>query len=202
MVSAPVAGVAAVGDPRSAPGSRLAPLVEAIRAAVRETASAAERADAVAARLRPFLDHPDLLTPDQRRGDPENYRQHLLHVEPDGSFSVVSLVWHPGQSTSIHDHIAWCVTGVYEGEEHESRYRIARTDGDGELLALDEEIVNPRGQVSGIAPPGDIHRVSNSGDRTAISIHVYGADISRLGTSIQRVYRDPRPASAGIPRDI
>ncbi|MFG2847004.1 cysteine dioxygenase [Kitasatospora sp. NPDC048296] len=181
--------------------TRLALLVESVRAGVRESASAAERADAVAARLRPFLDLPDLLTPDQRRGDPANYRQHVLHVEPDGAFSVVSLVWFPGQATAIHDHVAWCVTGVYEGEERESRYRVVRTD-EGEHLVLVEEITNPRGRASGIAPPGDIHRVSNSGDRPAISIHVYGADIGRLGSSIQRVYRDPRPAPAGIRPDF
>jgi predicted metal-dependent enzyme (double-stranded beta helix superfamily) len=172
-----------------------------VRAAVRESAPAAERVDSVAAALRPFLDLPDLLTPEQRQGDPAKYRQHVLHVEPDGAFSVASLVWFPGQATAIHDHVAWCVTGVYEGEEHESRYRVVRTD-DGEHLVLVEEIVNSRGQVSGIAPPGDIHRVSNSGDRPAISIHVYGADIGRLGSSIQRVYRDPRPAPARICRDF
>jgi len=42
--------------------------------------------------------------------------------------------------------------------------------------------------VSGFAPPGDIHRVRNTGDGVAISMHVYGADISRLGNSIRREY--------------
>jgi uncharacterized protein YbjT (DUF2867 family) len=32
------------------------------------------------------------------------------------------------------------------------------------------------GDVSGFAPPGDIHRVHNTADTTAISIHVYGTD--------------------------
>ena len=47
------------------------------------------------------------------------------------------------------------------------------------------------GAVSGFAPPGDIHRVRNTGDTVAISMHVYGADISRLGTSIRREYALP-----------
>src|SRR3954451_21867502 len=53
-----------------------------------------------------------LLTPEQYEGDPERYRQHLLHAESDGSFSIVGLVWLPGQCTPVHDHVSWCVTGV------------------------------------------------------------------------------------------
>jgi predicted metal-dependent enzyme (double-stranded beta helix superfamily) len=44
------------------------------------------------------------------------------------------------------------------------------------------------GEVSGFAPPGDIHRVRNSGDGTAISIHVYRTDVSRIGSSVRRYY--------------
>jgi hypothetical protein len=55
------------------------------------------------------------------------------------------------------------------------------------------------GDVSGFAPPGDIHRVRNAGERTAISIHVYGTDVSRIGTSARRYYDLPvvpaRPAA-------
>ena len=37
-------------------------------------------------------------------------------------------------------------------------------------------------------PAGDIHRVRNIGDTTAISLHVYGADLSRVGSSVRRYY--------------
>ncbi|MEU9078324.1 cysteine dioxygenase family protein [Kitasatospora sp. NPDC048538] len=171
---------------------RLVRLVESVRAAVRSCTSPAGTAAAVAHRLRPFLDHPDLLTPDQHEGDRAHYRQHVLHVEPDGTFSVVALVWYPGQRTAIHDHVSWCVTGVYEGVEQETRYREVPA-GDGTRLVVTEELVNATGDVVGIAPPHDIHRVSNGGDRKAVSIHVYGADIGRLGSSIRRVYEDPAP---------
>jgi predicted metal-dependent enzyme (double-stranded beta helix superfamily) len=45
-------------------------------------------------------------------GDPETYKSEVLHSEPDGSFSIVALVWRPGQVTPIHDHVTWCVFGV------------------------------------------------------------------------------------------
>jgi len=37
-------------------------------------------------------------------------------------------------------------------------------------------------------PPGDIHRVRNIGATTAISLHVYGTDITRIGSSARRYY--------------
>jgi 3-mercaptopropionate dioxygenase len=51
--------------------------------------------------------------------------------------------------------------------------------------------VNATGDVSGFAPPGDIHRVRNPGNRTAISIHIAGTDASRLGSSVRRDYDLP-----------
>jgi predicted metal-dependent enzyme (double-stranded beta helix superfamily) len=50
--------------------------------------------------------------------------------------------------------------------------------------------------VAGFAPPGDIHRVRNSGTGIAVSMHIYGADLSRLGSSIRRVYDLPVRAPA------
>lgn len=47
---------------------------------------------------------------------------------------------------------------------------------------------NYPGDVSRFAPPGDIHRVRNVGDITAISLHVYCADLSQVGTSLRRNY--------------
>ncbi len=44
------------------------------------------------------------------------------------------------------------------------------------------------GEVSGFAPPGDIHRVHNTSDTTAISIHIYGTDVTRIGSSVRRYY--------------
>lgn len=140
--------------------------------------------------LAPHLDSADLLTEAQHVGDPDRYRQHIVHAEADGSFSVVALVWLPGQGTSVHDHLAWCTTGVHVGEESERRYRLV-SDGRTARLVATEDVVNRQGAVCGFAPPGDIHQVRNSGTEKAISLHVYGADIARLGSSVRRVYQLP-----------
>ena len=134
----------------------------------------------VANHLRRHLPGPEVLTAEQRLGDPRQYLTHPLHIEPDGSFSIVALVWRPGQRTRIHDHISWCVFGVIEGIEYEELF-------DENLKPLGMNETYP-GDVSGFAPPGDIHRVRNVGRTTAISLHIYGADLSRVGTSVRRFY--------------
>ncbi|MFG2293128.1 cysteine dioxygenase [Streptomyces sp. NPDC048603] len=171
--------------------ARMAALVREIRTVVDRGLAPDLTAYLVGELLAPHLGASDLLAPAQQEGDPEHYRQHVLHAEPDGSFSVVALVWLPGQETCIHDHVSWCVAGVHEGEESERRYRLAASPGGAARLVPTEDVVNGPGEVCGFAPPGDIHRVRNSCTAKAISIHVYGADVSRLGTSIRRVYRLP-----------
>ena len=159
---------------------QLSELAAAVRGVVDPDARWAETAELVAAQLRRHLPTPEVLTPEQRLGSADGDRSHTLHVERDGSFSIIGLVWRPGQLTRIHDHLTWCVFGVIAGVEHEDLF-----DADLNLIG---ESDNRTGDVSGFAPPGDIHRVHNTGDTTAISIHIYGTDVTRVGSSVRRYY--------------
>ncbi len=163
-------------------------LVTAVRAVVNGHSDWHETSRLVAAALRRELPTAGVITREQRRGDPDRHRSHVLHTEPDGSFSVVALVWRPGQETPIHDHVTWCVFGIVQGVEYEELYRLDEERG---VLVESGVSVNEAGDVSGFAPPGDIHRVRNIGDETAISIHVYGTDVSRIGSSVRRYYDQP-----------
>jgi len=162
------------------PATELSELVEGVRTAVAADASWADTAQLVAEELRRHLPTPDVLSAEQRLGSPDTYRSHPLHVEPDGSFSIIALVWRPGQVTRIHDHLTWCVFGVIQGIEHEELF-----DADLNPVGRSDNHV---GDVSGFAPPGDIHRVHNTADTTAISIHIYGTDVTRTGSSVRRDY--------------
>jgi 3-mercaptopropionate dioxygenase len=168
-------------------------LTAAVRRAVRSGGSWQETADRVAAALRGRLPGPGLLSAEQLAGDPGGYQSHLVHAEPDGSFSIVVMVWLPGQQTPVHDHVAWCVSAVLQGTEYEEIFRLVPSgpEGPGDHLAPVARNANPVGTVVGFAPPGDIHRVTNIGDAVAVSMHVYGTDISRVGTSVRRVYDLP-----------
>jgi len=161
-------------------------LTAAIRREVRARGSWQDTAHRVATVLRRHPPGPGLLTPEQLAGDPAGYQSHLVHAEPDGSFSVVVMVWRPGQATPVHDHLTWCVTGVLQGAEYEEIFALR-----GDCLEVVARNQNPVGSVSGFAPPGDIHQVRNSGSGVAVSMHIYGTDITRVGSSVRRVYDFP-----------
>ncbi len=168
-------------------------LVLAVRAATARTAGWNDTADRVAAALQAHLPPLDLLPAHLLDGAPGTSASHRLHVEPDGSFSMVAIVWQPGARTRIHDHVTWCVFGVLAGAEHEDLYTLA---DDGTTLIEVGSTQSPAGAVSGFAPPGDIHRVRNAGDTTAVSLHVYGTDLNRIGSSVRRYYDVPiRPTN-------
>src|SRR3954447_10181520 len=170
--------------------------------ALTDFASDAERLlddpHAIGTRLGALLAHDGWLAPEHRVGNAEHYTQHLLHVSSCRRMSIVALVWLPGQRTPIHDHVSWCVVGVYEGRERETRYRAAETGGQRQLESVGTIEALP-GHVEVIVPSGeaDIHAVTAVGARPTISIHVYGADIERRGTSVYRRFDDwaVQPAS-------
>jgi 3-mercaptopropionate dioxygenase len=170
-----------------------ADLAAAIRSAVGRRADWNQTATLVAQALREHLPGTGILTPGERDGSPDGYVCNVLHTEADGSFSVCTLVWRPGQQTAIHDHVTWCVTAVLQGSEYEELY--ALRDGDTCLEQIGSNDNQP-GEVSAFAPPGDIHRVRNRSGQAAISLHVYGADITRLGSSVRRTYDLPVLAPA------
>ncbi len=139
------------------PTTQLSPLVASIRTAVDSHADWAETAQLVADQLRRHLPTPDMLTAAQRLGSPEGYRAHNLYVEPDGSFSIVALVWRPGQITRIHDHVTWCVFGVIQGVEHEELF-----DADLNLIGRSDNHV---GDVSASRRPATSTACTTPGRR-------------------------------------
>ena len=157
--------------------------IDALR---RSAQTEAELVGRVADRLARLNRAERWLPADFRKPCADKYMQHVMYVAPDSGFSICSLVWCEGQATPIHDHSAWCVVGVYEGAERETRYRL---DGSGEAERLISigTLDMRGGETAGFAADGtDIHRVANPTNGLSISIHVYGADIRALGTSIKR----------------
>lgn len=216
-MSSRIAGTASPGPPAASPRLPAGPstcpagLAAAVRMAVAAGEDPRQTADRVAHALRRHLPGPEVLTPIQLRGDPDRYQTHLVHVEPGGLFSIAAMVWRPGQLTPIHDHISWCVTGVLQGTEYEEIFTASPAPSPasgpapspasgpasgGRFLTEVVRRENPPGTVAGFAPPGDIHRVRNSSTGIAVSMHIYGADLSRLGSSIRRVYDLPVRALA------
>ena len=152
--------------------------------------------DGVQRHLATLLQFPDFLTPEQREPDPEHYRTHLLAVAPSRKFSVVALVWLPGQVTPIHDHICWCCVGVLQGLEHEQRYSLHQATHQAAqdervnqwLVPQNVDVLTPGHTCALVPPEENVHQVRNAGDDLAISIHVYGDDLDVWGSSINQCF--------------
>jgi 3-mercaptopropionate dioxygenase len=161
----------------------LVDLIDGIQAAVSEPARVAEV-------LHRHLGDPTLLAPEHRLSSPDRYRTNVVHVAPDGSFSLVALVWRPGQRTSIHSHRSWCVVGIHEGVEEERTFSLGERDG-ASVLALEDVRRYGQGAVTWLNTEEEIHDVTNAGSSTAISLHVYGLDYRRNGSSILATFDLP-----------
>jgi len=157
---------------------------------VRDAEALIDDPQAIADRLAGLLEQDGWLAPEHQMPGIDSYRQHLLHVSSCRRLSVVALVWRPGQRTPIHDHVSWCVVGVYRGVEQETRYQLVERAGREYLHAVETIDAHP-GHVEALIPPAEnIHLVEAGGRGLTISIHVYGADIERLGSSVYRRFDD------------
>jgi predicted metal-dependent enzyme (double-stranded beta helix superfamily) len=117
----------------------------------------------------------------------DDYSPVVLHVGEGGRYSLLTMTWLPGQQTPIHDHVTWCVVGMYRGEESSVGYTLHQEGPGDEHLVARRRDVWRAGDTELLVPPDeDIHQVSCTGPEVAVSIHVYGADIGALGSSINR----------------
>ena len=135
----------------------------------------------IAPALNASLRNTAWLRPEHRVGDPTRYMRHVLYVDPDGDFVMTAITWLPGQVSPLHGHQVWCAFGVAEGELTEEQFSpdLATTKttvyraGDMAEQDLDCKVV---------------HRVSNRGTRTLVSLHLYGVSADRLTTGINRLF--------------
>jgi predicted metal-dependent enzyme (double-stranded beta helix superfamily) len=141
------------------------------------------------------------LEPRHYRPDPGHYARNLVYEAPDGSLSLYTLVWLPGQWTPVHDHGSWGVVGVLEGVLEERNYvRLSPDRGvdEGIDLARGGVILLGRGAVTSFVPnPDHIHVTGVPAERRrAVSLHLYGRMMSSFNTydvdagTRQRVFVD------------
>jgi predicted metal-dependent enzyme (double-stranded beta helix superfamily) len=121
------------------------------------------------------------LRPEHRVGDPTRYMRHVLYVDPDGDFVMTAITWLPGQVSPLHGHQVWCAFGVAEGELTEEQF--------SSDLVKTKTTVHRAGDMAEQDLHGRIvHRVSNRGTQTLVSLHLYGVSAERLTTGINRLF--------------
>jgi predicted metal-dependent enzyme (double-stranded beta helix superfamily) len=133
---------------------------------------------AVAEALRPVLAVEDLLDAAHREGRPDWYRKHILYACPEGRFTLLALVWLPGQGTVIHGHTAWGAVGVYEGTPNVAVYECSE-GADGRHAAVETKDIRCGPGDLATVRPGlcDVHRIYNATNETMITLHAYGLDL-------------------------
>ena len=147
------------------------------------TANGAPQANALTAALGRAAGAGAWLPQEQRHANHERYARHLIYSDPAGLFSILAIVWAPGQMSPVHAHLTWCSVAVYQGTLNESFYELRA----GHPVAVREE-TRSAGSLSFDEPGHAIHRLANRGTDNAISLHVYGVGADRVTTGINRVY--------------
>jgi predicted metal-dependent enzyme (double-stranded beta helix superfamily) len=128
---------------------------------------------------------PALLAAAQRQPQVECYARHVLYGDPGGRFTILALVWGPGQFSPPHAHHAWCAYAVRSGVLTETLYAY---DGAAGLVRPSRVASRTVGHAC-FAHGGldQIHRLGNAGAGPAISIHVYGVARDRIATDVNRI---------------
>jgi len=146
--------------------------------------------EAVAQVLERRVTEPDLLDGIDYPGSPDRYTRHLIYAGP--GFSILALVWRPGQMSPIHGHRSWCALGIRQGKLVETSFLRGGSGGAaGSRLTLESCRQLDPGMISHSDGAEDhYHRVANLGVETAVSIHVYGVAFDRLGHGLNRIWED------------
>ena len=127
-----------------------------------------------------LLHTPDCLAAKYTRPAPESYARHLVYRHPKDCYTVVAMVWGPGQGTPIHDHGGiWCVEGVYRGQMQVTQYDVTPLYAQHVKALPVRHITAGLGNVGALIPPHEYHVMANTSQETAITLHVYGGELKR-----------------------
>jgi 3-mercaptopropionate dioxygenase len=104
----------------------------------------------------------------------------LLYRSELQDLSLSTLVVAPGLATPIHNHLAWGLVGLYQGEQEEEEYE-GHVHDEGTAahpLILRKRRVLKKGDFYDLVPPwNDIHRVRTISSEPSVSLHLLANDI-------------------------
>jgi hypothetical protein len=73
----------------------------------------------------------------------------------------------------------WCVEGVWEGSIDVQQYELLEQASENFRFEKRNSFQAGRGSAGCLIPPHEYHRICNAGDETAVSIHIYGGNMTR-----------------------
>jgi predicted metal-dependent enzyme (double-stranded beta helix superfamily) len=152
---------------------------------VMDTDTDPRRGERIRAALERAVCDPGLLSAKHRVPERNCYARHVLYSDPFRRFTILAIVWGPGQFSPPHAHHTWCAYAVYDGPLHETGYVLASSGTRAKAICT--AVRNPGYSCFAGAGLDQIHRLGNAGTKPAISIHVYGVERERLATHVNRV---------------
>jgi 3-mercaptopropionate dioxygenase len=174
------------------PSDRLLTVIDDVGRLVRGTDDEYEITARVAERLSALLAGGFRLPPEVTRASAARHMTYPLHIAPDDSWSMASVVGDVGQRTDVHSRDTWCVGGIFAGVEHEIRYLKPTSSAPGVPLTPAGEAQWTPGRVTVCCTTDDdVYAVVAVRNEPTIGTHVYGGN---LGTIRRRSYN---PATAG-----
>lgn len=122
------------------------------------------------------------LPPGALEGSADTYTRHLVYADPYERFSVMLLIWRPGQHSPVHGHRTWCAYRVLRGTMAERHYR---WNPEHRTATQVGAVTREEGETFSV-PAGlqHIHRLGNESDDIAVSLHVYGVDRDHIATGV------------------
>lgn len=116
-----------------------------------------------------------------RQPHPSTYARRLVYASPTLGYTVLAMVWGPGQGTALHNHAGmWCVEGVLEGSIEVTQYSLVERSGS--LFRFQPEGSGRAGigEAGRLIPPYEYHVLANAlPDVPSITLHVYGGEMNR-----------------------
>ena len=143
------------------------------------------KAERIKAALKRAVSEPLLLGPEQREPKADCYARHVIYADPAGRFTILAIVWGPGQFSQPHAHHTWCAYGVYENALEETIFTWDAAASTAHPLRTEPR--HPGYSCYAGAGLDQIHRLGNSGAKPAISIHVYGVERDNVSTHVNRM---------------
>ena len=136
--------------------------------------------------VREINAHHVALPPALKAPIPGGYARRLVHHNEQLDYTAIAMVWGAGQGTPVHDHNGlWCVEGVVEGQIEITQYDLTEQDGVRYRFTRQQAIQAGVGSAGRLIPPYDYHTIENvSADTTAITIHVYGGEMTECAAFV------------------
>ncbi|MGB8327179.1 MAG: cysteine dioxygenase family protein [Steroidobacteraceae bacterium] len=109
----------------------------------------------------------------------DHYARRLLHRDARRGYSIIAMTWGAGQGTSLHDHAGmWCVESVWRGSIEVLQYELVEQRDDRFRFEKCGSIQAGIGSAGCLIPPHEYHVIRNPSAQPAVSVHIYGGDMT------------------------